>query len=139
MKIILQDKNQFVLRFDKDEEVLEGLQKFMKEQAVSACVFFGIGACSSVELGFYNAHLKDYRKKPYIDEMEIISFIGSGALLGDNVVLHAHGSFGDNTFSVVGGHVFKLTASVTCEIFLTKLDGALERIQNPDFNLNLLA
>jgi uncharacterized protein len=138
MKVILQDSSRYVLRFDKDEEVLEGIKKFMEEQAVSACVFFGIGACSSVELGYFNMHLKDYRKKPYIDDMEIISFTGNGGLADDQIVLHAHGSFGNNTFSVIGGHVFKLVVSVTCEIFLIKLDGALERKNNPDFNLNLL-
>jgi predicted DNA-binding protein with PD1-like motif len=138
MKVILRDKNQYVLRFDKDEEVLEGLKKFMKDEAVSACFFYGVGACQSVELGFFNEHLKDYRKKPFVDNMEIISFAGNGTLADGDPALHAHGSFGGNTFSVIGGHVFKLTVSVTCEIFLTKLDGVMERKQNSDFNLNLL-
>ena len=138
MKIVIQDDRRFILRFDKDGEVLEGLQKFMKEQAISACVFFGLGACQSVELGYFNLHLKEYRKKSYIDDMEIISFTGNGGLADGQIVLHAHGSFGNNTFSVIGGHVFKLVVSVTCEIFLIKLDGALERKNNSDFNLNLL-
>lgn len=138
MKTILQDSRRYMLRFDKDEEVLEGLQKFMTEQAISACVFFGIGACSSVELGYFNEHLKDYRKKPFAQNLEIVSFSGNGGLLDGSTVLHAHGSFGGTDFSIIGGHVFKLVVSVTCEIFLIKLDGALERKLNPDFNLNLL-
>jgi uncharacterized protein len=138
MKIIIQDDRRFVLRFDKDEEVLEGLQKFMKEQVVSACAFFGVGACSGVELGYFNEHLKDYRKKPFLQNMEIVSFSGNGGLVDGEIFLHAHGCFGNTDFSLIGGHVFKLTVSVTCEIYLIKLDGALERKQNPDFNLNLL-
>ena len=110
----------------------------MKEQVVSACAFFGIGACSGFELGYFNEHLKDYRKKPFMQNMEIISFSGNGGLVDGKNVVHTHGSFGSNDFSVIGGHVFKLTVSVTCEIFLIQMDGALERKNNPDFNLNLL-
>jgi predicted DNA-binding protein with PD1-like motif len=138
MKIILQEKNYFVLRFDKDEEVLEGLRKFMQEQAVSACAFFGVGACSSAELLHYNSHVKVYRSKPYFEDLEMVSFGGNGGVMDDKPILHVHGSFGRNDFTVIGGHVDKAVVSGTCEIFLTKLEGALERKQNQDLNLNLL-
>jgi hypothetical protein len=138
MKIILQDKNQFVIRFDKDEEVLEGLQTFMKEQAISACAFFGVGACSSVELAYYNTYVKVWRKKPFIENLEILSITGNGALKDGETIIHAHGVFGKNDFTTIGGHLFKLVVSVTCEISLIKLDGALERQPSSDPNLNLL-
>ena len=60
-----------MLRFDKDEEVIVGLTEFMQAQNINACAFFGIGACSSVELGYFNIFLKDYRKKPYVEELEV--------------------------------------------------------------------
>jgi hypothetical protein len=138
MKVVLQDSRRYILRFDKGEEVLEGLQRFMKEQTISACAFFGVGACSEIELGFFNTHLKNYRKKPFTQDMEIISFSGNGGLMDGETVLHAHGSFGGTDFTIIGGHVFKLVVSITCEIFLIHLDGALERKLNSDFNLNLL-
>lgn len=117
---------------------MDGLGKFMAEQAVSACAFFGIGASSNIELAFYNPHVKDYRKKSFYEDLEIISFSGNGGLLDGTPALHAHGSFGRNDFSIIGGHVSKLVVSVTCEIFLTKMDGALQRLANADLNLNLL-
>jgi len=138
MKIILQDNRRFILRFDKGEEVLEGLKKFMAEQAVSACAFFGIGACSVIELGYFNIHLKNYRRKPFTEELEILSFSGNGGLNDGQPEIHCHGVFGMTDFSTIGGHVFKLTVSVTCEIFLLVLDGALERKTDFDSNLNLL-
>jgi predicted DNA-binding protein with PD1-like motif len=138
MKLVLQNDPNFVLRFDKDEEVLDGLAKFMKEQNVSACVFNGIGACASVELGYYNEFIKEYRKKPFVEDMEIVSLNGNGGLKDGEPFIHAHGIFGRTDFTVFGGHVFKLAVSVTAEIFVTKLDGAIERANNPDFNLNLL-
>ncbi len=139
MKIIVQDNNNYVLRFDKGEEVVAGLAKFMQENSVFACSFSGIGAAGEVELGYFNSHIKDYRKKPFVEDLEIISFIGNGGLKDGAPIIHAHGMFGRTDFTVIGGHVFKLTVSITAEIHLIKLSGALERVINTDFNLNSLA
>lgn len=139
MKIILQNDNNYILRFDKGEEAIAGLMKFMKDNSIAACSFTGLGAAAEIELGFFNAHIKEYRKKPFFEELEIISLVGNGGLKDNEPVVHAHGIFGRTDFTVVGGHVFKLTVSITAEIHLTKLDGALERVINTDYNLNLLA
>ena len=138
MKIILKDDRRFVLRFDKDEEVIAGLGEFMKTQNIGACAFFGIGAAASVEFGYFNPFLKDYRKKPYVEELEIVSFSGNGSLNNGQPTIHSHGVFAKNDFTTLGGHVFKMAVSITCEIFLIKLDGQMNRGVNPEFNLNLL-
>jgi uncharacterized protein len=138
MQIILQDNNTWVLRFDLGEEAIGGLADFMQKQGIAACSFYGVGSASEVELGYFNQHLKDYRKKPFYDELEIVSFMGNGSLFENKAAIHAHGIFGRNDFSLIGGHVFKLITLVTCEIVLTKLQGTLEREKNEKFNLNLL-
>ncbi|HVY68119.1 MAG TPA: PPC domain-containing DNA-binding protein [Patescibacteria group bacterium] len=139
MKTIVADGRRFVLRFDKGEDVIAGLIQFMKDQGIGACAFNGIGSAAELELGYFNSHIKDYRRKPFFEELEVISFIGSGALKDSEPIIHAHGMFGRTDFSVFGGHVFKLGVSATCEIFLIKLDAPMTRALNPDFNLNLLA
>ncbi|MBI5530187.1 MAG: DNA-binding protein [Candidatus Doudnabacteria bacterium] len=138
MKVILQDGRRYVLRFDKDEDVVAGLEKFMADSQVAACSFNGVGAAASLELGYFNTHLKEYRRKPILDALEIISFTGNGATVAGKPTVHCHGIFSGTDFVTLGGHVFKLIVSVTCEIFLIKLDGELKRELNPDFNLNLL-
>ena len=138
MKIILQQQNQLILRLDKGEEVLASLAQVMAEQNIKACAFFGLGASDSVELAFYNTHLKDYRKKPFLEEMEILSLSGNGSIKDGQPAIHAHGIFGRNDFSLIGGHVIKLVVSVTLEIYLTKLEGEMKRELNADFNLNTL-
>jgi predicted DNA-binding protein with PD1-like motif len=138
MKIVLQDDRRFVLRFDKDEEVIAALADLMKTLNINACAFFGIGACASAELGYFNVYLKNYRTKPYVEEMEIASFSGNGSLNNGEPAIHAHGVFGKNDFSTLAGHVFKMTVSITCEIFLIKLEGQMNRGANSEFNLNLL-
>lgn len=139
MKIVSQSEKTFVIRIDKGEEVMEQLAKFVKENNVTSCSFSGIGAAETLELGFFNPHIKDYRKKQFLDETEIVSLSGNSSMVNGEPALHAHGIFTKNDFSAVGGHVFKIFVSVTCEIVLTKLDGELKREMNSDFNLNLLS
>ena len=138
MKIILQDNNNYIIRFDKGEDVIAGLGAFMKAQSVNACAFSGLGAASEVEMAFYNPFTKESRRKPYVEEFEIVSFSGNGSLANGAPTIHSHGIFGRNDFTLLGAHVFKLVVSVTCEITLTKFVGEMKREMNADFNLNLL-
>jgi uncharacterized protein len=138
MKIVLKDNRRHILRFDKDEEIISCLENYAQENKITAAQFSGIGTCSKLELGYFNPTLKDYRKKPFYDNLEIISLTGNMGIHEGKSVVHAHGSFGNNEFTLVGGHVFKIFVLATCEISVIVLDGQLERKNNPDTNLNLL-
>lgn len=138
MKIILQDDRRYVLRFDKGEDVVAGLKDFMASGSITACAFQGIGAAQETELAFYNMETKQYQRKVFNQELEIVSIIGNGAMEGDSPIIHAHGSFSSKDFIVFGGHVFKTIVSATCEIFLIKLEGKISRGLNEEFNLKLL-
>jgi predicted DNA-binding protein with PD1-like motif len=138
MKVIVEDQGHAILRFDKDEEIFAGLSQYAKEKKVPSAFFTCIGSCGAVELGYYNPHLKDYRKKPFVEELEIISFTGNIGWSGAEPAIHAHGMFGRTDFSVFGGHVFSLKTLATAEIHLTILSGTANRSLNTDYNLNLL-
>lgn len=138
MKIVIQDNRRYILRFDKGEEVFVGLTEFAEQNQVSAAMFTAIGTCQMVELAYYNAFLKEYRRKPYRENYEIVSLTGNIAVLDGKPAIHAHGSFSGPEFTLLGGHVFKIETLATCEVHLIKLDGKLERKNNPDLKLNLL-
>jgi uncharacterized protein len=139
MKVILHEDKKYILRFDKGEEVFGCLTEFMKDNSVSGCAFSAIGACSFAELGYYNTKIKGYSKKEFFEDMEIISIIGNGSLKEGNPIIHAHGSFAKTDYNIIGGHIFKLVISATCEIFLTVLEGGLKRELNSDMNMNWLS
>ena len=138
MKLILKDTNQFILRFDKGEEVFVGIVNFMKEHSLSACSFSAIGSVSEVELGYYNPFLKEYHKKPLVENFELISLNGTGAMLNNEPVIHAHGMIGRTDFTVLGGHIFRLFTLATVEAYVIVLPGSMQRNKNDEFNLNLL-
>jgi uncharacterized protein len=138
MNVILQDNRRYVLRFDKGEDVFTGLSAFADAHHVSAAAFQGIGACSEAEIGDFDVATKSYRKHPVKENLEIVSLIGNISMLEGKPAIHMHGSLSRADLSVVGGHIFKLVVSITCEIFLIKLEGGLKREMDSDLGLNLL-
>ena len=138
MKIVLKDNRRYILRFDKGEEVFIQLQEFLMQENIAAAAFNAIGACGEIEVGYFNINLKDYRKKPFYEELEIVSLIGNSVMSEGKPMVHAHGMFSRADFTTLGGHVFKLVVSVTCEMFLIKLDGQMNRKLDEGTNLKLL-
>lgn len=139
MKIILQDNSNFVLRFDRGEEAFSALMDFLSANKIYAATFSGIGACGELEVGDFDFDKKLYRKHTIAENLEILSLNGNAAISAGKPVLHVHGSFARADLTTLGGHVFKIVVSGTCEIFLTKLSGDMKRELNSDLNLNLLA
>lgn len=138
MNVILTDKKQYVLRFDKGEEVFSCLQKFLIDRNIGAAYFSGIGACDTAELALYDKISKSYQKRVFNEQCEILSLTGNSAVKQGQVVLHAHAVLSRHDFSCVGGHVIRLVISATCEMFLVQFEGTMERKLDEETNLNLL-
>lgn len=139
MKVSTQDGRRIFLRFDKGEELLSGLLEFAKENNIQGAYFSVIGTAHTIEMGFFNDHLKEYRHKNFLDNYEILSLTGNIAQNKGEPFVHAHGCFSNNDFSVVGGHCFKVEVLATAEVFIVVLDKPLTREHNADINLDLLA
>lgn len=138
MKVILQDNRWHVLRFETGEEVFDALKKFLANEKITASVFNAIGACKLAELSYFNFETKKYQNKAFEEDLEIVSLTGNSAILNGEVALHAHTVLSRSDFTCVGGHAAKLIVSATCEMFLIKLEGKMERKLDEEMNLNLL-
>lgn len=138
MKLILQDKNEYVLKAGVGEEVIGGLQEFCKEQGVEAASFWAIGAAKEVKLGWYDVEAKKYTWKEVQAKLEIVSLLGNVAVMKGETLVHAHGSFSDETMQMMGGHVAKMVVGAACEIFLTQYAGKIEKAHDEDTGLNLM-
>ena len=138
MRVILQEKSKYVLRADVLEEIIVELGEFCKERKIEAGKFFAIGAAKEVKLGWYDVDAKEYTWKEYKEKLEIVSLLGNIAWKGEEVIVHAHGSFSNQQMQVVGGHVAKLVVGAACEIVLEKFDGHIEKAHDPQTGLNLM-
>ena len=77
MRVILQDKNKYVLRADVGEEVIGELQEFSKKEGIEAGKFFAIGATKEVKLGWYDVDSKEYTWQELHEKLEIVSLLGN--------------------------------------------------------------
>ncbi len=138
MKIIIQSKNKYILRYDKGEEVITDLINFCENQDIEAGFFFGIGAAEKVTISFYDTDIKEYKDEMIEEKVEIVNLLGNIAKMGDKIIIHCHGAFSGQNMQLRGGHVKKLVVSATCEIFLENFDVNIEREFSPEIGLNLM-
>lgn len=138
MKIILQEGNQYVLRFDRGEEVIEALRQFCQREKIDAGSFHGLGACSYLKLAFYHLETKKYSEKEFTEDLEIANVTGNVALFEGDLIVHMHGTFSDENMAAFGGHVMAMKIGGACEILLTKFNQPMTRKPDGITGLKLL-
>jgi uncharacterized protein len=133
------DDQDWIIRLQKGELLVENLTKFVQENDIKAAWMSGLGAALWVELGFYDLEKKQYLWKKFEKELEITGIHGNVSREGDTPMLHMHGTFSDQNMQAFGGHIKDLQAGGTVEIFLQTWQGkTLTRSHDPEVGLKLL-
>lgn len=139
MKLIHTQDNFYTLNFQKGDEVMSGLADFLKENNIKAGHISGLGAASHLEIAYYNLETKEYERKQFTEDVEILSLNGNiGVKEGGELVVHMHGTFGRNDFSVFGGHIFEMVISGAGEIQIAAFFGEINRAYDEESGLTLM-
>jgi predicted DNA-binding protein with PD1-like motif len=139
MKIILDTKEKSVIRMDTGEECLEVLTAFAKEKDMSFN-FSIIGAASTTTLGYYDLAQKKYFNKEFSpDHLEVLSVTGNVSWYEGTPVVHAHGTFSDENYNAIGGHVNKLVILLTGEATIDWLPEKIIKKDDAETGLKLLS
>lgn len=109
---------EYLIRLDLGEEIYSGLTEFLKKEGIRFGSLRGIGAAKDVELGYLDTETRQYLRKKFAEEMEILSLSGNVTVKEGSPFLHLHGVFSGRTFQLQGGHFFQGTVSGTAEFFL---------------------
>lgn len=135
---ILKAKDKYIVRIDKGEEVIESLNKFIREENVRAGSVTGIGAADHIEAGLYSTKKKAYDSKTFEGDFEITNFSGNIATMNGEHYLHMHITFADKNLKAYGGHLNKAIISGACEIVVDVIDATIERKLDENVKLNIL-
>jgi uncharacterized protein len=101
---LVDEKPTFVLVFETNDELAQGLRDFASEQEFASASFKAIGALSSVKLGWLNWETKQYEPSVFLDEqVELLSLIGDVALKAGEPQVHAHAVVGKRDGTAHGG------------------------------------
>ena len=128
----------FVVVFDKDDEVIEGLTTFAGRQALRASHVTAIGALRDVVLGYFDPATREYRKIPMAEQVEVLSLLGVITLDGDKPKVHAHIVVGRSDGSARGGHLLQGHVWPTLEVVVEELPRHLQRRTDPETGLALI-
>lgn len=129
----------YFLRILKDQKLNASLAQFAIDHQIPSGFFHGLGALKNAELGFYHLHKKEYDRKFFADEVELLNLTGNISWFEGKPVVHSHVTLGDDDFKAFGGHLFEGESAVTVEIYLKTFSEQVERRFVPEIGLNLLS
>ena len=130
--------NTYVIRLDPGEEIVEKLLWLAAVEGIKLANLNGLGAVDNVTLKSFRPDTKQYGAHMYHTDLEIVSLSGNLTTLNGRPCAHLHMSVADTVGHVYGGHLNKAVVSSCAEIFLTVVDGTVERKPNPELGLNVL-
>ena len=130
----------YVIRIDRGEEIISVLTDFCKKEKITLGSVEALGAADHVVIGLYDVAQHQYHKHTYDGPMEITSLMGSISTKDGEPYLHLHINLCREDMSVIGGHLNECRISATCEMFVRRIDGVVERkLDEAVTGLNLYA
>ena len=128
----------FAVILESGEEVMQKILEFAKAQKISASQFTAIGAFSKTIVGFFDFSIKDYKKIPFKQQMEVLTLNGDITLFKGEYKIHAHVVLGKEDGSAHGGHLLKATVHPTLELILNESPAYLSREMDKESGLALI-
>ena len=121
------------------DETIGALQQFVRERKIDTAALTAIGAFEQGVVGYFDWQLKDYRRIPVEEQVEVLSLIGDIAEAKGEPALHIHAVLGRSDGSVVGGHLLEGYVRPTLEVILTEPPAHLRKKKDPETGLALIA
>ena len=129
--------NTIVARIDRGEEIQEQLKNIALKEDIRLAQISALGAVGDFTVGVFHTAERKYYANSFTGDWEIVSLTGSISRMGGEYYAHLHMSAGGTDGAVVGGHLNRAVVSATCEMFITVLDGTVERRFDDAVGLNL--
>lgn len=130
--------DQIIVKLAVGEGIMASMEALAEKENIRAATLTGIGAVDKVDLAFFQLSTKTYDNHQLEEEFEVLSLNGSLTLNDGKRHPHLHIVLGRSDLSVLGGHLNEAYTSVTMEIYVTVLDGAIERSQDETVGLKLM-
>lgn len=130
-------KNTIIARMDRGEEILEKLKEIALKENIKLASITAIGASDHFVAGVYDVNTKEYKKNVFDGVYEITNLSGSINTMNNEYYAHLHITCADNNGNCFGGHLNEARISATCEMFITIIDGKVDRFKDEVTGLNL--
>ena len=127
-----------LLRIDRGEEIIETVKRVAEKERIRLASVEALGAVDDFTVGVYDVAAKRYDSKTFTGAFEIVSLVGTITEKDGAFYQHLHMSAGNRDCEVFGGHLNRAVVSVTCEMVIRVISGAVDRAPDPQTGINLL-
>ena len=130
-------KNKYYISLDKDEYINASLLDISNNQEIKSGWISGVGAIYDIEIGYYDVDKKEYLKKKFPDDYELLSLSGNLSMKEGVKFIHTHITFSNTDFKVFGGHLFDAKIAAAGEFMIDSSEIEITRKYNSDIGLHL--
>lgn len=130
--------NTVVVRLDRDEEITEQVKAVAEKEKIQLASISALGSVNDFTVGVFDIEEKQFYPNHFTGTFEISSFFGTITTKDGAYYGHLHMNVGDKEGNVHGGHLIKGIVAATCEMFITVLDGTVERKYVEAYETNIL-
>lgn len=131
-------KNYYIVRIDKNEEIIESLKKICDQNKIRLGTITGVGAIQEAIIGLFDPVFKKYYTKELKGAFEITSLTGNISSLQDECFVQLYINVSDIEYQNYGGHLDQAIVSTSCEIVITEIPGKIDRKFDEECGLHLL-
>lgn len=130
-------KDTYVIRMNRGEEILTTLKEVCLKENIKCASIQAIGAVDEFSVGLYDVVSKKYNENTFKGAYEIVSLLGNITTMNGKYYSHLHMGCADKEGHMYGGHLTYAHVSATVEMFLTIIEGKVDRFHDDNTGLNL--
>ena len=138
MKALRRSDGRWVLVLRRGEPVVATVLGWVEREQIASGSLSGLGSIRDAELGYYDLDKREYLRRRWPGDMEVVNLTGNLARRDGQPVLHAHATLSGPDFAAVGGHLFEATVAVTLELEVRPGADAVRRAPDEETGLNLI-
>tara|TARA_Y100000814_G_scaffold97800_1_gene67802 strand:+ start:335 stop:763 length:429 start_codon:yes stop_codon:yes gene_type:complete len=129
--------NKYFISLDKGEHINQSLLDISNNENIKSGWINGVGAIYDVEVGYFDVEQKDYVRKFFSGDYELLSLSGNISIKEGDRFIHTHITFSDIEFNVFGGHLFDAKIAAAGEFLIDSCDFEIKRRFNTNLGLHL--
>jgi hypothetical protein len=131
--------SQFVLVFERGDEVIEQLTAWCNEQRIIAARLTGVGGFSTATVAWFDPQAHQFREIAVTEQVELLALNGDVAEQDGKAAVHAHVVLGTCHGTTRGGHLIAGHVRPTVELVVDAAPAHLRRRYDPGTGLALIA
>ncbi len=131
--------NNILVRLDYGEDISEKVLEVAEKENIALASVTGIGAVNDCTVGVFNTETKVYDETHLTgSNFEIAALNGTLTTMDGKHYQHLHIVCANSKCEAIGGHLINSKISLTCEIVISVIEGAVNRKFSEKVGINLI-